>query len=120
MPGTQEADGNQAQIRAIAKQLVEAANFELANRQPKPEIPAPLKWGAGIIAGIMSVGASGLLFWMVSTISSTQITVVRIDERQTMNAEQWEQKFKTLEDRMAAIEAQVNRNAEQRGRSLTN
>ena len=113
MSGT-EADGNQAQIRAIAKQLVEAANFELANKPPKVEIPAPLKWGAGIIAGIMTVGSAGLLFWMVSTISATQITVMEIKTRQQMTSEQWENRFKALEERMTTIEEQTRRNAEDR------
>lgn len=112
MPGTTpDIDGNNAQIRAIAKQLVETATFEMGARAPKAEIPAPLKWGAGIFAGILTVGSAGLLFWMVSTISSTQLTVVRIDERQMLSAAQWEAKFKGIEDRMSAIEAQVRVNA---------
>lgn len=114
-----DVGGNGAQIRAIAKSLVEAANFEMAgNMRPKTEIPAPLKWGAAIFAAMITVGATGLLFWMVSTISATQITVVRIDERQAMTSVQWDAKFKGLEDRMIVIEAQSRLNAEDRGRRV--
>jgi hypothetical protein len=107
LPGTSRADSDQAQIQAIAKQLVDAANVELAGRVGRPELPAPLKWAAAIIAGIMTVGSAGLLFWMVSTISQTQITVMEIKTRQQMTAEQWESRFKTLESRMVTIEEHV-------------
>ena len=102
--GQQENIGNTAQIRAIAKQLVEAT-IEL---QPAREsaIPPPLKWGAGIFAAFITVGSMGFLFWMVSTISSTQLTVNTIATRQEMTTQQWESKFKGLEERMERLEQQ--------------
>jgi hypothetical protein len=106
LPGTApDTDGNQAQIRVIAKQLVEAASIEMGQR-PKAEIPAPLKWGAAIFGVFITVGSMGFLFWMVSTISETQLTVTEIATRQEMTTQQWESKFKGLEDRMERLEAQ--------------
>lgn len=93
--------------------MVEAAFFEFDQHRKldqaataKAEIPAPLKWGAAIFAGFITVGSMGFLFWMVSTISETQLTVTQIATRQEMTAEQWEAKFKGLEDRMERLEQQ--------------
>ncbi len=73
--------------------------------QPSPEIPAPLKWAGAIFAGLMTVGATGLLFWMISSISGMQIMLARMDERQSMNAANWEAKFRSLDERLARLEA---------------
>lgn len=103
-----ETDGNHAQIRAIAKSMVEAATYEFSKRElPEARVPVPLKWAAAIVGGIMTVGSAGLLFWMVTTISVTQLTVVRIEERQAAKATEWDEKLKQLDERMRALEARA-------------
>lgn len=99
------ADGNIEQTRVIAKAIARQM-IEVYGDPEKVTVPSPLKWAAGIVAAVMTVGASGLLFWMVTTISSVQLTVVRIDERQAMNTKQWSDRFTSIEQRMDRLEAQ--------------
>lgn len=100
-------DGNVEQTRVIAKAIARQMIEVYGEPAKEKDLPAPVKWAAGIIAGLMTVGSAGLLFWMVSTISVTQITVMEIKTRQQMTTEQWEQKFASLEQRMESIEQQV-------------
>lgn len=85
--------GNSEQVRAIADQVglaaASAAIREFVSQHPhfappppKPEIPAPIKWAAIIISGLLTVGVSGACFWVVTTLDQLQDTVARIDERQ--------------------------------------
>lgn len=73
---------------------------------PDAKVPPPIKWAGIIVAGLMTVGATGLLFWMISSISEMQLTLARMDERQSMNASNWEAKFRSLDERMARLEKQ--------------
>lgn len=92
--------GDHAQLRKILEQL-----REVDHPSPEAKVPSPLKWAGGIVAGIMSVGSAGLLFWMISSISQMQLTLARMDERQSMNATNWEAKFRGLDERLARLEA---------------
>lgn len=94
------------QIRRIVDQIMEAAAERKDPPVVKSEIPTPLKWAGGIIAGLMTVGSAGLLFWMIASISEMQLTLARMDERQSMNAANWEAKFSSLDERMARLEKQ--------------
>lgn len=102
-------DGNAAQVRAIADQVAEATISKFASEHPelahKPEIPGPLKWASVIIAGIMTAGSAGMLFWMISSIQQMQLVLARMDERQTMNTTNWEAKFRGLDERLGRLEA---------------
>jgi hypothetical protein len=105
--------GDAAQTRMIAQQVAKAAIAEFDAEHPRREVelpdakvPAPLKWAGVIVAGIMSVGSAGLLFWMISSISQMQLTLARMDERQSMNTTNWEAKFRGLDDRLGRLESQ--------------
>lgn len=103
-------DGNAAQVRAIADQVAEATISKFASEHPdlarKSDIPAPIKWASVIIAGIMTAGSAGMLFWMISSIQQMQLTLARMDERQSSNTTNWEAKFRGLDERMGRLEAQ--------------
>jgi hypothetical protein len=112
-------DGNAAQVRAIADQVAEAAILKftsehpvIAKELPDAKVPAPLKWAGVIVAGIMSVGSAGMLFWMISSISQMQLTLARMDERQSSNTTNWEAKFRGLDERMGRLEAQKEKRDE--------
>lgn len=112
MPDT----GNAAQIRLVADQVADAAILKFASEHPelgrKPDIPSPIKWASVIIAGIMTAGSAGMLFWMISSIQQMQLTLARMDERQSMNTTNWEAKFRGLDERMGRLEAQKEARAD--------
>jgi len=99
MPDTikPDLDGNELQIMQIAEQIAESAVRKFALNHPeishvKAEIPAPLKWAAAIISGLFTVGIAGVAFWLVTSVSSVQVTLARMDERQiqqSSNQEAW-------------------------------
>lgn len=85
--------GDEAQIRTVAETVGRAAaqiaiqdfvsqHPHFAPPAPKAEIPAPLKWAAIIISGIMTFVATGAFVWGIKTLNDLQLTVARIDERQ--------------------------------------
>ncbi len=91
----------EAETQASVKQEVAKA----LDAPTKSDVPAPLKWAGAIIAVLMTTGSAGLLFWMISSISGMQIMLARMDERQSMNAANWEAKFRSLDERLARLEA---------------
>lgn len=79
-----ESTGSAAQTRIIAEQVAEAAITRFAAEHPeirKPEVPAPLKWAAGIIATLFTMAVGGMAVWLVTTVNEMQVTIARIDER---------------------------------------
>ena len=102
--------GNAAQVRIIADQVGEAAAEAAIKRfaqtyvqaTPKAEMPAPIKWAAGIIGVVMSTGIAALCFWVVSSLSDLQLTVARIDERQQQDTTI--QRLDKIEERIARLE----------------
>lgn len=105
--------GNAAQVRAIAEQIAEAAVTKFALTHPelnkvKAEIPAPLKWAAVIISGLFTAGIAAMAFWVVSSINTMQVTLARMDERQsqlTADKDVWksdiERRVSNLENELA-------------------
>lgn len=103
--------GNEAQVRGVAEQVARAAYGVWATEHPQPpaavlkaEIPAPLKWAAGIISAVMGAGVLAMCFWVVSTLSDLQQTVTRIDERQKLVAENGDAKFMEIDRRVTTLE----------------
>lgn len=105
--------GNAAQVRIIADQVGEAAADAAIKRfiqtypplpaeTPKVDMPAPLKWAAGIIGVLMTTGIAALCFWVVSSLSDLQITVARIDERQQQDTTV--QRLDKIEERLSSLE----------------
>jgi hypothetical protein len=99
-PGEQpESVGDQAQVHRIVRQVV------MSYREiERPEIPAPLKWAAAILAGLFTTGTAALAFWLVSSVSEMQVTLARMDERlagqtlgQDARFEDHDRRIRTLE-----------------------
>jgi hypothetical protein len=80
--------GDAAQTRRIVEPAAEAAAelavARFAAQHPelhKTEIPAPLKWAAGILAALMATGVGGTAVWLMTTVNQMQVTLARMDER---------------------------------------
>ncbi len=109
--------GDAAQIRLIVEQVVEAtivrlsppAQASTAESPMKTEIPAPLKWAAGIIASIMSLGMGAMVLWLVTTLNEMQLTVARIDERQQSQVGDVDGRFAEVNRRIGRLEARNGR-----------
>lgn len=104
---------NQAQVRIIADQVATAA-IELWTRNnppppPKQEIPAPLKWAAGIASAVITGCVVAMAIWMAATLSQLQQTTTRIDERQRITGDSTAERLKTIEERLTRLEAQGQR-----------
>lgn len=94
--------GDHAQVHRIVRQVV-ASYREIE----KPDIPAPLKWAAGIIAALFTMGLAGLAFWLVSSVSQMQVTLARMDERQQLEANGQNARFADLDRRVTKLEADL-------------
>lgn len=94
--------GNEVQARAIAEQVAEAVIAKYPPPEPRAEIPAPLKWAAGIAAAVMTIATTGAVSWGVSTLNQLQITVARMDERQQQDTTP--ARLEKIEDRLARVE----------------
>lgn len=100
--------GNEAQVRLIAEQLVDAAMTKVGNAYAvpvKPEIPAPLKWAAGILTAIITALSIGAMMWGITTLADLKDTVTRIDERQRLSGDSIEKRLTATEDRLSRIES---------------
>jgi len=80
--------GNTEQVRLVAEQVADAAILRFASRHPEmvkqpAEIPPPLKWAGIILASVLSISASGGFVWLVTTVNEMQVTLARMDERQS-------------------------------------
>jgi hypothetical protein len=97
------------QIRLMGEQIAEMAiqkfRLEHPETQLKPEIPAPLKWAAGIISALFTMGVGAFCLWMVTTLNDMQITVARIDERQQSQSGDSDGKFSDFDRRITQLEA---------------
>lgn len=67
--------GDRELDRRIAEMLTRRSH------PPKAEVPAPLKWAAGITSGVLAALAVSGLIWVAATLQSTSDVVIRMDER---------------------------------------
>ena len=112
-----------AAIKAMAQQAADMALAEYADRFAKidrkfarledarpaqdeaaSQVPPPIKWAGGIIAGLMTVGVAALVFWLVSTVNEMQQTLVRIDERQKASADSLNGRLSDFDRRIGRLE----------------
>lgn len=110
-------DGNAEQIRYVAEQLADATVARLerrfesgadrnASRQPAAmEWPAPIKWAAGIIAGVISLSAGAGLLWMVNTVNDVQLTLTRLEATLSVRDEMAKDKQEEVTRRIKDLEA---------------
>jgi hypothetical protein len=99
------------EINRGIKDIIHALAGEAATRSAltakvlsKPEVPAPLKWAGGIIAGLFTAGTATLAFWLVSSVSEMQVTLGRMDERMASGVVR-DSRVDALELRVATLEA---------------
>lgn len=105
--------GNEAQVRIISEQLAEAiiARVErgregtLHGAPRTVELPAPIKWGAGIIASITTLAAGAALLWGFTTLNNVQITLARMDERQQRQESSSSSQYQDFSRRVSTLEA---------------
>src|SRR5690349_21822464 len=110
MSGSQPPhSGDMAQFRLMAETIADTAIVKFTSQHPvegKPaEIPPPLKWAAGILAALFTMGVSAFCFWMVTTLNEMQITVARIDERQQSQGSDSTGKFTEIDRRLSTLES---------------
>jgi hypothetical protein len=98
--------GNAAQTRIIAEQVAEAAVVKFAAEHPEfrqPKVPEMLKWAGGVIGALLTAGIMALAFWLVTSVSDMQTTLVRLDERIGSGAVK-DARFDDLERRVTSLE----------------
>lgn len=106
---------NAEMVRAIVEPTAQAAASaairEFVNQHPhfspappKVEIPAPLKWAAAIIAGLMTMGVGAMTIWGVTTLNDLQITVAEINTR--LQTDTTRKDVEDLEGRVTNLEKQ--------------
>ena len=109
MPNT----GNDAQVRVVAEQVADAAITRFASLYPErmhdqtpKEAPIPplIKWLVGAIAGLGSTALIGLGVWLVTSVSSMQETLARMDERQISQTDSQDSRFAEINRRITRLE----------------
>jgi hypothetical protein len=78
---------------------------------PKTEIPAPLKWAAGIISALLTMAVAGSGAWLINTVNAMQITLTRLDERSINDGKLQEQRDTDFERRLQSLEGRSGRSA---------
>lgn len=106
---TDDSDlGNTVQSRVMATQIARAAIAEYVLEHPESARPAaelhPLvKWLVGAIAAFGSAALIGLGFWIVTSISTMQQTLTRLDER-IQNGAVRDGRYEDLDRRVTTLE----------------
>lgn len=97
-------------LAQISEAIAEAAVTKFAMMHPelnkvKAEIPPPLKWAAGIISGMFVALSGAMVIWLITTVSDMQVTLARMDERQTVQADSQNDWKNGVETRLTRLEA---------------
>jgi hypothetical protein len=117
MPDT---DGNALQTRAVAEQVgkiaAKMAVEEFVHEHPeltapKPDIPGPLKWAAGIISALLAMGVGGTVVWLMTTVNEMQVTIARIDERMANQTTAQGGQYEEINRRLTRLEALAAENS---------
>ena len=98
--------GSAAQTRIIAEQVAEAVILKYEAEHPRPReapIPPLIKWLVGAIAAFGTAAVIGLGFWLVTTVSSMQVTLARLDERMASGSVK-DSRFEELDRRVTTLE----------------
>ncbi len=107
MPDGQLSTGDAQQIRIIAEAFAESivSRFPASPPSEKMEIPAPMKWAAGIVSALITALVVTGVLWLVSTVNSMQGTLIRIDERQQASAGSLDSRFAEQDRRILQLES---------------
>lgn len=106
--------GNEAQVRLVAEQVVDAALVKVHGNLNPPEarIPTPLRWAAGIVAGLFTAGSAAMALWLVTSVSNMQVTLARMDERLANQNDAQLKAIEQLDGRVTDLEAYHRRTPE--------
>ena len=94
-------------MRDEEERAAEGALAKFVSEHPevkRAEIPAPLKWAAAITGAIMTAMVASFFVWLTSAVNEMQVTVARIDERQTGQVEFMTEQLKTISTRVEYLE----------------
>jgi hypothetical protein len=108
---------NLAAIKSMAQQAADIALAEitpilsrvdrallLQENKVETSVPALMKWAGGILTAILTAGIIALFFWLVSSVSEMQQTLVRIDERQKAQVDGLDTRFSDYDRRIRRLE----------------
>lgn len=100
-------DGNAEQIRAIIAEAVKQANL-LAHTEmeDKAVFPMVLKWVAGIVAILVGAAVIAYFNWLTTSVNQMQVTLARMDERQSGEIEATDSRYQELDRRVTRLETQ--------------
>lgn len=100
------SDGNDIQKAATLAGVADAAiDRFVARLQPQePKLPSPVKWGAGIIAALMTAATIGYFAWLTNTVASMQVTLARVDERMALQTTAQDSRFEEMNRRITKLE----------------
>jgi hypothetical protein len=110
-----EALSDDMLLGMISKQLTELIHEQREEAQHRvaisralakkeAEIPAPLRWAAGIVAALFTAGIATLAGWLVFTVSDMQVTLALVAERQTSQTAILDGRFGEIDRRLDKIE----------------
>lgn len=103
-PLSDTPDGNSAQIRLIAEQLVRASIIEVRNEQQgAAAIPPMLKWVGALISAVLTALITAGCIWMAVTLSEMKVAVSNI-ELQLGDKGALSARFNEIERRVGRLE----------------
>ena len=105
------ADGNELQNKIVLESVAEAAAVNAILKykahqldSPEARIPAPLKWAGGVVAALFTAGTATLAGWLVFSVSDMQVTLARMDERQSYASAALDSRFGEYDRRISKLE----------------
>lgn len=99
-------DGDLEHRRVIEDAMAKAMLYRLRDKGLGAEglTPPPLKWAGMIVGAIMTAGSLAMAIWVVSSISSMQVTLARMDERQALTSATLVERFQVIDSRLERLE----------------
>ena len=103
-------NGNSEQIRAIIAEAVKQANaLAKTEAQERAVFPVVLKWVAGIAAVLVGAAVIAYFNWLTGSVNQMQVTLARMDERQSNQIAAADDRYKDMDRRVARLESLVSK-----------
>lgn len=99
---------NAEQIRIMADAVARAAVMQFAREHPefnKNRLPPTFKWLAGIGSVIVGAAIIGYFNWLTNTVGSMEVTLARMDERQTSQVTMTDGRYDDMDKRLNRLES---------------
>jgi hypothetical protein len=94
----------------MADAVARAAVMQFAREHPefnKNRLPPTFKWLAGIGSAIVGAAIIGYFNWLTNTVGSMEVTLARMDERQTSQVTMTDGRYDDLDKRVSRLEGHV-------------